>query len=153
MKSVAHRIMVFTAFTAAATVSGASLAHAQVTDPVEFAVPFSFTVGNTTMPPGRYEIRRDTDNGTVYRIDAPKKHIGTLFEVEPTTVNTPPAKSEVVFKRYGQGYVLKSVWEEGSSEGVQTVVAEAERHHVKGGGTVTETRIPTKHAAKAAGTN
>ena len=49
---------------------------------------------------------------------------------EPTTMNTPPAKSEVVFKRYnGQGYVLKSVWEEGSSEGVQTILTEAERHH------------------------
>jgi hypothetical protein len=143
MKSVAHRVFVFTA---AATVSGAALAHAQVTDPVEFTVPFSFTVGNTTMPPGKYEIRRDLDNGAVYRIDAIKGHVGTLFEVEPTSMSKAPAKSEVVFKRYGQGYVLKSVWEEGSNDGIQTIVAEAERHHVKGGGTVTETHVPTKHA-------
>jgi hypothetical protein len=143
MKSVAHRVMLFTA---AATVSGAALAHAQVSDPVEFTTSFAFTVGNTTMPPGSYEIRRDTDNGTVYRIESAKKHIGTLFEVEPTSMNNPPAKSEVVFKRYGSGYVLKSVWEQGSSEGVQTVVAEAERHHVKHGGNVTETRVPAKHA-------
>jgi hypothetical protein len=148
MKSVAHRIMLFTA---AATVSGAALAHAQVTDPVEFTAPFAFTVGNTTMPAGSYEIRRDIDNGTVYRIESSKgkKHIGTLFEVEGTSVNKAPAKSEVVFKHYGQGYVLKSVWEEGSSEGIQTVQTEAERHHVKNGGTVTETRLPTKHAGKA----
>ena len=137
-----HRIMLFTA---AATVSGAALAHAQVSDPVEFTTTFPFTVGNTTMPAGAYEIRRDIDNGTVYRIESAKQHIGTLFEVEPTSVNKPPSKSEVVFKRYGQGYVLKSVWEEGSSEGIQAVVAEAERHHVKGGGTVTETRIPARH--------
>ena len=101
------------------------------------------------MPPGAYEIRRDTDNGTVYRIESSKKHIGTLFEVEPTSMNKPPAKTEVVFKRYGQGYVLKSVWEEGSSDGIQTVVAEAERHHVKHGGNVTETRISAKKNAKA----
>jgi hypothetical protein len=146
MTSVACRVMVFTAVT---TVAGVSLAHAQVSDPVEFTVPFSFTVGNSTMPPGSYEIRRDTDNGTVYRIDAPKKHIGTLFEVEPTSMNKPPAKTEVVFKRYGQGYVLKSVWEEGSSDGIQTLVAEAERHHVKHGGSVTETRVTARKPAKA----
>ena len=145
-KSVTHRIMLFTA---AATVSGAAVAHAQVTDPVEFTTQFAFTVGNTTMPPGSYEIRRDTDNGTVYRIESAKKHIGTLFEVEPTSMNKPPAKTEVVFKRYGQGYVLKSVWEEGSSDGIQTVVAEAERHHVKHGGNVSETRISAKKNAKA----
>ena len=146
MKFVAHRVMLFTA---AAMISGAGLAHAQVSDPVEFTTTFGFTVGNTTMPAGAYKITRDTDNGVVYRIEG--KHIGTLFEVEPTTVTKAPAKTEVVFKRYGQGYVLKSVWEEGSNEGVQTVVQEAERHHVKGGGTVTETRISAKHTK--AGTN
>jgi hypothetical protein len=145
VKSVTHRIMLFTA---AATVSGAAVAHAQVTDPVEFTTQFAFTVGNTTMPPGSYEIRRDTDNGTVYRIESAKKHIGTLFEVEPTSMNKPPAKTEVVFKRYGSGYVLKSVWEEGSSEGVQTVMVEAERHHVKNGGTPTEHHVAArKHGA------
>jgi hypothetical protein len=146
MKSVTYRVMLFTA---AATLSGAALAHAQVTDPVEFTTSFPFTVGNTTMPAGSYEIRRDTDNGSVYRIESAKKHIGTLFEVEPTSMKTPPAKTEVVFKRYGQGYVLKSVWEEGSSEGVETVVVEAERHHVKNGGTPTEHRVAGHKNAKA----
>jgi hypothetical protein len=146
MKSVTHRVI---AFTAVATVAGVALANAQVSDPVEFTAPFSFTVGNTTMPPGRYEIRRDTDNGTVYRIEEPKKHIGTLFEVEPTSMSKAPAKTEVVFKRYGEGYVLKSVWEEGSSDGIQTVVAEAERHHAKNGGAVTEHHVPAQKHGKA----
>jgi hypothetical protein len=151
MKSVTHRVMVFTALT---TLAGATLAHAQVTDPVEFTTSFPFTVGNTSMPAGSYEIRRDTDNGTVYRIDEPKKHIGTLFEVEPTSTspNKVPQKSEVVFKRYGQGYVLKSIWEVGSTDGVQTVTTEAERHHTKNAGAVTEHHVATKKAAKA-GTN
>ena len=150
MKSVTHRVMLFTAV---ATISGAALAHAQVSDPVEFTTTFPFTVGNTTMPAGAYEIRRDTDNGTVYRIESANKHIGTLFEVETTSMKTPPAKSEVVFKRYGQGYVLKSVWEEGSSDGIETAMVEAERHHVKAGGTVTETRIPARHHKANAGTD
>lgn len=139
MNSVTHRIMLFTAV---ATFSGAALSYAQVTDPVEFTTDFAFTVGNTTMPAGKYEIRRDTDNGSVYRIDSRKNHVGTLFEVEGTSMNKAPAQSEVVFKRYGEGYVLKSVWEEGSTEGVQAVMTEAERHHAKNG-------MPTEHHVKA----
>jgi hypothetical protein len=145
MKSVTYRVMLFTA---AATLSGAALAHAQVSDPVEFTTSFPFTVGNTTMPAGSYEIRRDTDNGSVYRIESSKQHIGTLFEVQPASMNTPPAKTEVVFKRYGSGYVLKSVWEEGSSEGVETAMVEAERHHVRDGGTPTEHRVAAHKNAK-----
>jgi hypothetical protein len=141
MKSLTHRIVLFTA---AATFSGSALAQAQVTDPIDFSTDFAFTVGNTSMPPGKYEIRRDTDNGTVYRIDSPKNHIGTLFEVEASSVNKPLSQSEVVFQRYGQGYVLKSIWEEGSNEGVQAVMTEAERHHVKDGG------VPTEHHVRAA---
>ncbi len=56
-----------------------------------------------------------------------------------------PAKTEVVFKRYGQGYVLKSVWEEGSNEGVETVMVEAERHHAKDGVTPTEHHVAARH--------
>jgi hypothetical protein len=146
MKSVTHRVMLFTA---AATLSGAAVAHAQVTDPVEFTTSFPFTVGNTTMPAGSYEIRRDTDNGTVYRIESQKENIGTLFEVEGASMTRPPAKTEVVFKRYGSGYVLKSVWEEGSSEGVETVMVEAERHHVKNGGTPTEHHVAAHKNGKS----
>jgi hypothetical protein len=147
MKSVACRVMVFTAV---ATVAGATFAHAQVADPVEFSTSFAFTVGNSTMPPGHYEIRRDSDNPTVYRIQESKKHIGTLFEVEPTSTSKPAPKTEVLFKRYGENYVLKSVWEEGSADGIQSVVAEAEKHHVKHGGTVTEQRISAQKPAKNA---
>jgi hypothetical protein len=145
MKSFTYRVMLFTA---AATMSGAALAHAQVTDPIEFTTSFPFTVGNTSMPAGSYEIRRDTDNGAVNRIESTKQHqhMGTLFEVEPTTMTKAPAKSEVIFKHYGQGYVLKSVWEEGSNEGVATAMVEAERHHAKDGVTPTEQRVPARHA-------
>lgn len=142
MKSAIQKVMLFTAV---ATVSGAGLAHAQVTDPVEFTTSFPFTVGNTTMPAGSYEIRRDTDNGAVYRIQSNKKHIGTLFEVEGTSVTSPPKQTEVIFKRYGNGYVLKSVWEVGSTEGIETVKMEAERHHMKDGGTPTDHHVAAHH--------
>lgn len=135
--------------TAAASVAGVTLASAQVSDPVEFTTAFPFTVGNTTMPAGKYGIRRDSDNPSVYRIEGDKKHVGALFEVEPTSMTKTPEKTEVIFKRYGQGYVLKSVWEAGSQDGVETVVAEAERHHVKDGNAIGEQHVTAQKHAKA----
>ena len=146
MRSITHRVIVFTA---AATLAGVSLANAQVVDPVEFTTAFSFSVGNTKLPAGRYEIRRDDDDPSLYRIEGRDKKVGTFFAVEPASLPKPPAKTEVLFKRYGQGYVLKSVWEEGSSEGVETAVVEAERHHVKNGGTPTEHRVAGHKNAKS----
>jgi hypothetical protein len=148
MTSVA-RIMVFTAV---ATVGGATLANAQVVDPVEFTTAFPFSVGNTRLPAGRYEIRRDEDDPALYRIEGRDNRVGTFFAVEPASLPKTPKKTEVVFKRYGEGYVLKSVWEAGDADGFQTALAEPERHHVKHGGTVTEERVSAHKRAKT-GTN
>ena len=146
MTSVTHRVMLFTAV---ATLAGVTLANAQVVDPVEFTTAFPFTVGNSKLPAGRYEIRRDEDDSSLYRIEGRDRKVGTFFEVEPASLTKPPAKTEVLFKRYDQGYVLKSVWEEGDRDGFQTVVAEAERHHVKAGGAVSEERVPAHRHGKA----
>ena len=148
MTSVA-RIMVFTAV---ATVGSVTLANAQVVDPVEFTASFPFSVGNTRMPAGRYEIRRDADDPSLYRIEARDGKVGTFFAVEPASLPKSPDKTEVVFKRYGEGYVLKSVWEAGDADGFQTVLAEPERHHVKHGGAVSEERVPA-HKRNTTGTN
>ena len=146
MRSITHRVIMFTA---AATLAGVSLANAQVVDPVEFTTAFPFSVGNTKLPAGRYEIRRDEDDPSLYRIEGRDNKVGTFFAVEPASLPKPPAKTEILFKRYGQGYVLKSVWEEGDTDGFQTAVAEAERHHVKAGGAVSEERVPAHRHGKA----
>ena len=51
-----------------------------------------------------------------------------FFGTEDSQARETPAKSEVVFKRYGDGYVLKDIWVEGSKSGAESVAAEAERH-------------------------
>jgi len=59
------------------------------------------------------------------------------FTVDPSwkspewTAGYWPAKTEVVFKRFGSGYVLKEIWIEGSKEGAETVPVEAEHHLAK----------------------
>ena len=129
MTPVTRRVMVFTV---AATLSSVAVAHAQFTGPVEFTTSFAFSVGHTRMPAGRYELRRDEDDPSVYRIQARDHHdSGTFFAVEPASLRKAPDKSEIVFMNDGEGYVLEAVWEQGSTSGVESVSAEIEKRHLE----------------------
>jgi hypothetical protein len=111
--------------------AGVQNASAQITDPVEFTTSFPFTVGYATVPAGSYTIRPDDDNLEVFELTG--AHGSVLFQTLNTQADRTPSKTEVVFKRYGDGYVLKDVWLEGSNIGVETVAAEGERHLAKRG--------------------
>jgi len=119
--------------------TGVHAAEAQVTGPVEFATTFPFTVGNTTVPAGRYTIRPDADNPQILELTGPRT--GVFFEVMQAAGTSD--KTEVVFKRYGQGYVLKDVWIAGSG-GVETLTVEAERHKASAGTSTIEHHVLAK---------
>jgi hypothetical protein len=147
MTPVTRRLMVFTV---AATLSSVAVAHAQFTDPVEFTTSFAFSVGHTRMPAGRYELRRDEDDPSLYRIQA-RNHqgAGTFFAVEPASRRKAPDKSEIVFMNDGEGYVLEAVWEEGSTSGVESVSAEIEKRHLDHTVALGEMRVPAELLARA----
>ncbi len=114
-------------------------ARAQITGPVKFTTTFAFTVGNTSLPAGTYTIAPDSDNLGVFEI------VGTqaraFFEVENRKAPTAASATEIVFARYGTAFLLKNVWVEGSTEGIETAIAEAERHHRKAGKSTGEARV------------
>src|SRR6267143_6876908 len=91
---------------------GAQPAEAQVTGPVEFTTTFPFLAGNATVPAGSYTITPDDDNPEILELRG--QHTGVFFEVTIPQGARTPDKTEVVFKRYGQAYVLKDVWIAGS---------------------------------------
>jgi hypothetical protein len=148
MTPVTRRVM---CFTVAATFSGVTLAHAQFVDPLEFTTTFAFSVGHTRLPAGRYEIRRDEDDPALYRIQARShQQAGTFFAVEPASLRKAPDKSEIVFMNDGEGYVLESVWEEGSADGVESVSAETEKRHLDHTVARAEARVPARLLARNA---
>jgi hypothetical protein len=118
--------------------AGVQHASAQVTNTVEFTTSFPFTVGYATLPAGRYTIRPDDDNPEILELTGP--HGSVLFQTRNTQANAPSSKTEVVFKRYGDGYVLKDIWVEGSNSGAETTAVEGERH-VKKQGSESEHRV------------
>jgi hypothetical protein len=122
--------------------AGVQNASAQVIYPVEFTTSFPFSVGNTVVPAGSYTIRPDDDNAKVLELQGP--HSSVLFQAENTQAPETPSKSEVVFMRYGDGYVLKDIWVEGSNEGAEALTAEAEQHAAKRHGMDGEQRVAAR---------
>jgi hypothetical protein len=64
-----------------------------------------------------------------------------LFQANGVDARETPSTSEVVFKRYGDGYVLKDVWVEGSNIGAEATSVEGERHAAKTGDSQGEQRV------------
>jgi len=128
--------------------AGIQNASAQITNPVEFTTTFTFTVGNATMPAGAYTIRPDDDNPDILQLTG--KQGSVLFQTDAARAGRPAPKTEVVFKRYGDAYILKNVWLEGSDEGAETLPQEGERHVTKHGSSATEQRIAAKKTSTTA---
>jgi hypothetical protein len=119
--------------------TGIQQASAQIDTSVEFTTSFPFTVGNSKVPAGSYSIRQDEDNPNVLELSGGRTAV--LFEADNPQAPRTPAKTEVVFSRYGDGYVLKDVWVEGSDMGYEARSAEGERHAAKHGDSKNEQRV------------
>jgi hypothetical protein len=119
--------------------AGVHNASAQIIYPVEFTTAFPFTVGYATVPAGSYTITADDDNPAILHLSGAGQSV--LFETEDAQAPETPAKTEVVFKRYGDGYVLKDIWIAGSNVGAETITVEGERHAAKQPGAQGEHRV------------
>jgi hypothetical protein len=119
------------------------VAHAQLASPIEFTTTFPFTVGMANLPAGTYRLQVDDDDPTMAEITGP--HVGAFFAIV-NAEETAPTKSEVVFTKYGDAYVLKHVWVAGSEDGIEVAPAEPEKHHAKLHQASGEQRVPAKRA-------
>ncbi len=107
---------------------GASAAWAQTDTEttVEANVPYTFVVGNTTLPAGKYIIRMpDSSEPNVLEIRAANGHTAVAFETEDT--NQTPNKGELVFHKIGDNYFLSQVWITGSASGNQLAKSKMEK--------------------------
>jgi len=121
---------------------GVQNARAQIADTVEFTTSFPFTVGFATVPAGNYTIKPDDDNPDILQLTGGLASV--FFQTESALARETPSKTEIVFKRYGDTYVLKDIWVEGSNAGVKTMPAEGERHAAKLRGSQSEQRVAAR---------
>jgi hypothetical protein len=111
--------------------AGGIVANAQIDSgvTVEGNIPFSFVVGKTTLPAGRYELRAlEQMQGSVILQNVNGKNSVTVeTEAVQANVNRDVNKSEFIFDKMGDTYFLSQVWLAGTDNGSQFDVSEAEK--------------------------
>jgi hypothetical protein len=77
---------------------------------IRASIPFDFVVRGRTLPAGKYEITRVTDESIDLLIrNVDDKHDKAMFETEPVQMRTMPGRNVLVFNRYGDTYFLSEV--------------------------------------------
>jgi hypothetical protein len=105
-----------------------SKALAQITGDLEVNIPFQFHVGNAKLPAGQYRIHvLDNSDLTVMEISSNDGSTSALFEVQDAEANATPAKSELIFNKYGDRYFLSKVFDEGNPSGSQVIKSRYEK--------------------------
>jgi hypothetical protein len=105
-----------------------SKAQAQIVDDIEVNIPFQFHAGNAKLPAGEYRIHvLDDSDLTVMEISSVDGSTSALFQVQAAEANSEPAKSELIFNKYGNRYFLAKLFDEGSRSGNEVVKSRYEK--------------------------
>ena len=122
-----------------------SKAHAQIVGNLEVNIPFQFHAGNAKLPPGKYVIRMlDDSDLTVMEITSADGSTSALFEVQEAEANSTPAKSELIFNKYGNRYFLAKLFDEGNPSGSQ-VLKSAYEKRVSQETAEAQAHVPAQH--------
>ena len=123
----------------------ASKANAQIVGDLEANIPFQFHAGNTKLPAGEYRIHvLDESDLTIMEISSADGSISALFQVGAAEANSAPAKSELVFNKYGNRYFLAKLFDEGNRSGSQVVESRYEKR-VSQEAAEAQAHIPAHH--------
>ena len=111
-----------------------SFASPQIEGELKVNVPITFYVGNTELPAGEYTIKRvlpsDPDVLEIRSSDGKTAVLISGIAAESTTT---PAKTELIFKKYGSAQVLSQIFEAGNQTGVELPKLLQEERAGKGG--------------------
>ena len=107
-------------------------AHAQIIGDLNVNVPFQFHAGNAKFPAGKYRIHMlENSDLTVMEITSADGSTSALFEVQESDANSAPAKSELIFNKYGNRYFLAKLFDEGNRSGSKVVESRYEKQTSK----------------------
>jgi hypothetical protein len=143
-------LMLFIGLVFALTVSPGK-AHAQVAGEIEANIPFQFHAGDAKLPAGKYVIHvLDNSDLKVMEISSADGSTSALFEVRQTETNSAPAKTELIFNKYGNRYFLAKLFDEGDPNG-STV--DKSRYEEKVGEAAAEAQahVPAHHRGQQGG--
>ena len=103
-------------------------AHAQIIGDLDVTIPFQFHAGDAKLPAGKYVIHTvDNSDLTLMEIVSADGSTSALFEVRDAEANSVPAKSELIFNKYGDRYFLAKVFDESNPNGSTVVESRYEK--------------------------
>jgi hypothetical protein len=124
-------------------------ADAQIVGDVEANIPFQFHVGNTKLPPGKYVIHVLEDSDlTMMEISSADGSTSALFQVRPAEASSTPAKSELIFNKYGNRYFLAQLFDEGNPSG-STVIESRYEKGLSRAAAEAQQHVPTHHKGQS----
>ena len=143
-----HSVALFIAFVFALTIFP-NRAHAQVITDLEVNVPFPFHAGDAKLPAGKYLIHvLDGSDTRVMEISSADGSTSALFEVQDAEANSAPAKDELVFNKYGNGYFLAKLFDEGNPYGSEVLESRYEQKLNRAAAEAQE-HVPAQHQQQA----
>ena len=110
--------------TAALAMLATTVASAQSIK-VKATVPFSFIVGQSTLPAGEYTLKA-MSNGQVLEMRNLDAKI-TRLVLSNSCESRPASKTKLVFHRYGDQYFLSQIWTEGIDRGHEIPISQREK--------------------------
>ena len=124
-------------------------AQAQITGGLEVNVPFQFHAGDTKLPPGKYVIHAlDNSDLTILEISSADNSTSALFEVKDAEANSAPAKSELIFNKYGNRYFLARVFDQGNPYGSAVIESRYEQK-ISHADAEAQEHVPAQHQQQA----
>jgi hypothetical protein len=120
------------------TIGGGVVANAQVESvpEIEANVPFSFVVGDTTLPAGKYQIRTIDDGANVVlEIRSENGRTAVVFDTVQAQLEGDRIqhKTELVFDKVDDLHFLTQVWVAGSTTGNELTKSRMEKRLAKDG--------------------
>ena len=106
-------------------------AMAQVTTRVTFDAPSAFYAGNAKLPAGSYTVSVPNEDDNFLLVEDADSSHSVFVEFAVTSSETPHAKSDVTFNKYGETEFLSQVWVEGEDSGMQVLPSKTEQNAAK----------------------
>jgi hypothetical protein len=105
-----------------------SSAYAQTDRQTLVNIPFNFSVGEKTMPAGKYLIRRNRkDSDTVWVVQNKESGEAALLLTRSVRANDTQENAKFVFRKYDDVYFLSEFWAAGTNSGREIQVTDRER--------------------------
>jgi hypothetical protein len=104
---------------------------AQIANSVKFDAPSAFYAGNAKMPAGSYTVTQPDADTNLLLIESASGSHSVFVEYEVVSSNTPHAKSDVTFNKYGNVEFLSTIGIQGENSEMQIPPLRVEKNAAK----------------------